>query len=133
MGKLVIYYAKDDKTKRSSFNSTLKIKVDNEQKIELEKGNSTIIELQNGKHNVKMFFRAWSENDVCGYVNTDVEINDNASYYIYKAPVVLNNSGKLVKVNSEDEFKKNEKIRTILNIFTFIIILLAIIIISQFV
>ena len=75
--------------------------------------------------------------DIKENTNLDIKLNkdivlENDSYYMYKVPLFLSGPGKLIKVNSEEDFRKYESKRVILDILSVIGVLLLIIIIGMF-
>ena len=127
MGKLYLYYKKHNDSVIGNF---LKVKVDDNITAEVDKNNTYELELSNGTHNIKMYSEGWTSNDLVGYIDQDIEI-ENDTYYIYKAPATIYGKGKLThhQFNSIDDFKKYvKKNNTIYKIVGIIFVIIAILI-----
>ncbi len=126
MGKLVIYY---NNHRDSLFGDVLKVKIDENITTEIKKNEIYEVELENGQHNIKMYFEGTSKEQLLGYIDENIEVQEQ-TYYTYTAPALTNGKGKLEKNNftSIDEFKKyvqkNNKKYVILGILLFIFLVL---------
>ena len=129
MGKLYLYYKNHH---YSEFGDILKVKINEEMTTEVLKNEIYEQELNDGTHNIKMYFEGWTKDQLVGYLDQDIEINGN-TYYIYDAPATLLGKGKLVKLdyNSPEEFKEyvngTNKKHNILSTIFFVIALIIII------
>ncbi len=129
MGKLYLYYKNHHD---SEFGDILKVKINEEMTTEVLKNEIYEQELNDGTHNIKMYFEGWTKDQLVGYLDQDIEINGN-TYYIYDAPATLLGKGKLVKLdyNSPEEFKEyvngTNKKHNILSTIFFVIALIIII------
>ena len=129
MGKLYLYYKNHHD---SEFGDILKVKINEEMTTEVLKNEIYEQELNDGTHNIKMYFEGWTKDQLVGYLDQDIEINGN-TYYIYDAPATLLGKGKLVKLdyNSPEEFKEyvngTNKRHNILSTIFFVIALIIII------
>ena len=131
MGKLCLYYKKHED---APIGNILKVKVDDSITFEVNRDEIYELDLEDGNHNIKMYYEGWSKNELVGYIDKYIEINGN-TYYMYKGPLSIYGKGKLTKhdYNSPDEFKKtikkdikkNKIVGAILLLLAFIIYLLA--------
>lgn len=129
MGKLYLYYKNQND---SQLGDMLKIKIDDTIKTEVKKNEICELEMADGRHNAKMYFQGWSSDELAGYIDEDIDIAGN-SYYVYHAPIIIYNKGKLEKKNldSPEAFRKyvtkKNKIYKMLGVILFIIALLVVI------
>ncbi len=130
MGKIYLNYKKHND---SQLGDVLKVKIDDSITSEVKGNEIYELELTNGTHNIKMYYEGWSNDDLVGYVDENIEINGD-TYYTYQGPTTIYGKGKLIKnnFNSPDDFKnyvkKSNKIYAVLGIILFIIAILIIII-----
>lgn len=127
MGKLYLYYKNNSS---SLMGELLNVKIDDTITSKIKKNEIYELELENGKHNIKMYCNDWMSDRLVGYLDENIEINEE-TYYIYKCPMTVSGKGKLEKFNfnSVDEFKKYKK--SVINkykIFIAILIIISIII-----
>jgi len=123
MAKLHIFYNyNEDKT---ILKDNLKVKIDDEKELEIGHYEEVEIELENRKHNIKMYVPYM--NGSFGFTSEDIEINNDDLFYYYKAPLAYSQKGKFIKVNSSEDFskqqKKNKIMSTIFLILAIIIVL----------
>jgi len=123
MAKLHIFYNyNEDKV---ILKDNLKVKIDDATEFEIEKYEEKEIELENGKHNIKMYVPYM--NGSFGFASEDIEINNEDLFYYYKSPLLYSQKGKFIKVNNSEDFlnqkKKNKLMSTIFLITAIIIIL----------
>jgi hypothetical protein len=116
MAKLHIFYNLND--------YKLKIKIDDKPEFEVDKYEEKEIELENGKHNVEMYVQTIRQS--FGLISENIEMNNEDLFYYYKVPLTFYQKGKLIKVNSSEDFLKQKKIYKIklIILFTFIAILI---------
>lgn len=119
MPKLIIQYIKDMKDLLSF--STLKVKVDEDIKFEVPKGEKNEIDLKCGKHTIKYYFTGYGKNDICGYDEKELEILDGNNYFVYKTPFTLLGKGRLIRCENELDFNKKIKSSKYLKIVAFIL------------
>lgn len=127
MGKLYLYYKKHNDL---IVGDVLKVKIDDNITVEVPKNEIFEIELENGEHNIKMYFEGFSEDSLMGYIDENIEILEN-TYYIYQSPKALKRKGKFQKntFSSVDEFKKYvEKSNKKYDIFCIILFIILILI-----
>ena len=127
MGKIHLYYKKHD---NSELGDILKVKIDDKITAEVRKNDIYELEMNNGQHNIKMYYEGWTENDLVGYIDQNIEINGD-TYFIYEGPKTIYGKGSLVNnnFNNVEEFKKYvTKTNKTYKILGIILIILAIII-----
>lgn len=123
MGKLKIYYKKQN---NMSIGEVLKIKIDESIKAEIKSNEFVEFDLEDREHNIKMYFEGFTEAEIYGYIDQNIEIQGN-NYYIYTAPRTPKGKVKFEKkeFNSDEDFVKfvkqtNKKYK----IFTIILLIL---------
>ena len=104
MAKLTILYMRGSCT-GGLFGMELKVKIGEDKIFEVTKDKFNTIELEKGKHSITMYVERYSEKDIIGYVNTEVDINDDDNYFVYKAPSIATKPGKFFKVNNKEELE----------------------------
>lgn len=119
MPKLIIHYIRDMKDLLSD--STLKVKVDEDIKFEVLKGETNEISLKCGKHVIKYYFTGYGKNDICGYDEKEIEILDGDNYFVYKTPFTLLGKGRLVNCENEKDFNKKIKAAKYLKILAIVL------------
>jgi hypothetical protein len=123
MAKLHIFYNYNEN--KTILEDDLKVKIDDETELEVGKYEEKEIELENGKHNIKMYVPYM--NGSFGFTSEDVEINNEDLFYYYRAPLAYSQKGKFVKVNNSEDFskqqKKNKLMSTIFLVLAIIIVL----------
>lgn len=127
MSKLYLYYKKHNDLQ---VGDVLKVKIDDNIMLEVNKNDICEVELADGMHNVKMYFEGWSSNDLMGYIDQNIDVNGDV-YYVYKAPMILTGKGefKNYQFNDVDSFKSyvsksNKNFKIIGIIFIVILVLL---------
>lgn len=95
MGKLYLNYKKHNS---NLFGEFLKVKIDEKITTEIKENEISEFELPNGVHNIKMYIEGWQEDDLAGYVDCNIDIQDN-TYYVYEMPKTLMGKGKFVQKN----------------------------------
>lgn len=128
MGKLRIYYIKHNDL---LVGDILKLKIDENIKTEIKKDEFKEFDIEDGSHNIKMYFEGFSADEMHGYIDQNIEIQGDNNYYIYQAPKVLNGKAKFEKkdFNNDKDFsefvqKSNKKYKTI-GIILLILLVLA--------
>ncbi len=126
MAKLCLNYRSGND---SVLGDVLKIKIDEQITAEVNKNEIYEIDLENGNHNIKMYYQGWTENDMVGYLDQNIMVNGD-TYLIYKSPATIYGKAKLIQknFNSVEEFRKfvakKNKIAKIVGIILFIIALI---------
>lgn len=129
MGKLHLYYKKHNSM---SLGQELKVKIDDTLISTVHENSIESYELPDGVHNIKMYFEGWTTEDICGYIDQNIEINGETCYE-YDCPAGIKGKGKFFKKDFSDltSFEKYTKssnkkytILCVLGIIVAIIILL---------
>ncbi len=130
MGKLYLYYKKHND---NELGDILKVKIDDNITSTVKKNEVYEVELPLGIHNLKMYYDGWSEGELVGYLDQNIEIQKD-TFYTYKGPATIYGKGKLIKnnFNNFDEFIKytshSNKIYKIIGIILFILAIVILII-----
>lgn len=130
MGKLYLYYKKHN---NNELGDILKVKIDDNITSTVKKNEIYELELPEGTHNLKMYYDGWSEGEVVGYLDQNIEIQKD-TFFTYKGPATIYGKGKLIKnnFNSSDEFiKYTYNYNQIYKILGIIFLILAIIILTH--
>ncbi len=127
MGKLYLYYKNHS---NSQLGDVLKVKIDDSITSEVQKNEIYELELADGSHNAKMYYEGWSEGEMVGYVDKNININGE-TFYIYKNPSTIYGKGELTEkhFNNSEEFKKSVNNSNIIAKVVFIVLLILAIII----
>lgn len=126
MAKLHIYYNFSEG--KVAMMDTLKVKIDDKIKLEIKKHQKQAVELKSGTHNVKMYV-PWMSGSA-GYVDENIEIQNEDLFYYYKLPLVLSQKGHFTQVANENALEKlNKKNKTKSTISLIVVVLVIILLI----
>ncbi len=127
MAKVYLNYKNSDST---LIGDVLKVKIDESFTTEINKNNTCEFDLALGTHNFKMYYQGWTENDMVGYLDENVNIV-NDTYLIYQSPKTIYGKGKLINkpFKSKEEFDKYlSKKRMVATIIGVILLVIAILV-----
>ena len=100
MKKINILYKEDNKTLVES----VFIYINGKEFGEVKKNQVKTIELENGDYEIEIYSAKITNVNTKG-AKEKITVNDSDMYYIFKSPLLVNNTGKLESV-SEEKFNK---------------------------
>jgi len=117
MAKLHIYY---NLSRNKTNMGKLKVKIDDKNEIEIEEYQKQSVELESGIHNIKMYV-PWL-GGYFGYVDENIEIENDDVFYYYKPPFTHSQKGKFVKLAGYEALEKLTKRNKIISMVSLIVV-----------